>query len=163
MEYVSLELMDILIQNGYNHSSKNTSNTASWYQVINWIFRFDDPADEYERQFINNNLEFWYNTLIPELIDIQYMEYTDNNNNEKGYSIEIENKFVLEGFIGMLLNWFLSNNIHITITSISQESWQYHITKPGDSLGKLYDEDFYTKQQARHEVILMCFELMKGK
>lgn len=59
------------------------------------------------------------------------------------------------------MNWFLSNNILITITSISQESWQYHITKPGDSLGKLYDEDFYTKQQARHESILKVFSLLR--
>ena len=38
--------------------------------------------------------------------------------------------------------------IHITITSVSQESWQYHITKTGDSLGKKYDEDFYTYEEA---------------
>ena len=139
MEYVSLELMNILIQNGYNHSSENTSNTASWYQVINWIFRFDDPADEYERQFINNNLEFWYETLLEHKFSLMYE------------------------FIGRLEEWFESNNLLITITSRSQESWQWHIQKPHDKLGDLYDEDFYTKQQAKHEAILKCFELIKGE
>ena len=38
--------------------------------------------------------------------------------------------------------------LHLTITSISQESWQWHITKPGESLGKLYEEDFYTYEDA---------------
>ena len=39
--------------------------------------------------------------------------------------------------------WFREKyQLHSTITSISQESWQWHITKPGELLGKLYDEDF---------------------
>lgn len=38
--------------------------------------------------------------------------------------------------------------LHSTITSISQESWQWHITKPGEPLGKLYEEDFYNYEEA---------------
>jgi len=34
-------------------------------------------------------------------------------------------------------------SIHVTITSISQGSWQCHITRIGESLGKLVFEDFY--------------------
>ena len=44
--------------------------------------------------------------------------------------------------------------LHSTITSISQESWQWHIQKPGQQLGKLYDEDFYTYEEAE----LACLE-----
>jgi hypothetical protein len=48
-----------------------------------------------------------------------------------------------------VVEWLLQNHeIWITVTSISQESWQWHITKPGDVLGKLYEEDFHTPQQA---------------
>jgi len=48
-----------------------------------------------------------------------------------------------------VVDWLLEKHgIWITVTSISQESWQWHITKPGDSLGKLYQEDFYSPQEA---------------
>ena len=51
--------------------------------------------------------------------------------------------------------WFREKyQLHATVTSISQESWQWHITKPGESLGKLYDEDFYTHGEAE----LACLE-----
>jgi hypothetical protein len=59
----------------------------------------------------------------------------------KGISIGIQQWEVVK--------WLLEKHqIWITITSISQESWQWHITKPGDSLGKLYEEDFYTPEEA---------------
>lgn len=51
--------------------------------------------------------------------------------------------------------------LHITITSISQDSWQWHITKPGESLGKLYDEDFYTYETAREDAIKEALKLIK--
>ena len=48
-----------------------------------------------------------------------------------------------------VVDWLLEkHNIWITVTSVSQESWQWHITKPGDSLGKLYEEDFYNPKEA---------------
>jgi len=57
-----------------------------------------------------------------------------------------------------VIEWLLQNHeIWITVTSISQESWQWHITKPGDSLGKLYEEDFYTPQEA----YLAAFDYIK--
>jgi hypothetical protein len=60
--------------------------------------------------------------------------------------------------------WFREKyQLHSTITSISQESWQWHITKPGESLGKLYDEDFYTYEEAELECLKKLIELIKTK
>lgn len=48
-----------------------------------------------------------------------------------------------------LQEWLRDNHkIHVTVTSISQESWQYHITKPGQKLGENYNEDFYDYEEA---------------
>jgi hypothetical protein len=51
--------------------------------------------------------------------------------------------------------------LHSTITSISQESWQWHITKPGESLGKLYDEDFYTYEEAEVACLEKLIEIVE--
>lgn len=56
--------------------------------------------------------------------------------------------------------WFRDKyNIHITITSQSQESWQWHIQFPHDSLNKMWEEDFYTYEEAREQAILKAIEL----
>ena len=52
--------------------------------------------------------------------------------------------------------------LHLTITSISQESWHWHITKPGESLGKLYEEDFYTYEDAETDGLKKLIELVKN-
>ena len=58
--------------------------------------------------------------------------------------------------------WFREKyQLHSTITSISQESWQWHITKPGESLGKLYDEDFYTYEEAELACLDKLIEITK--
>ena len=58
--------------------------------------------------------------------------------------------------------WFREKyKLHSTITSISQESWQWHITKPGESLGKLYDEDFYTYEEAELACLKKLIEIVK--
>ena len=54
------------------------------------------------------------------------------------------------------------HKLHSTITSISQESWQWHITKPGESLGKLYNEDFYTYEEAELECLKKLIEIVKN-
>ena len=60
--------------------------------------------------------------------------------------------------------WFREKyELHSTITSISQESWQWHITKPGESLGKLYDEDFYTYEEAELACLKKLIEITKRK
>lgn len=64
----------------------------------------------------------------------------------------------------LLQKWIREvHNIHITITSISQESWQYHITKPGDSLGKNYNEDFYNYEEALEEGLYEALKLIKNE
>jgi len=60
--------------------------------------------------------------------------------------------------------WFREKyQLHSTITSISQESWQWHITKPGESLGKLYDEDFYTYEEAENACLNKLIETLWKK
>jgi hypothetical protein len=60
--------------------------------------------------------------------------------------------------------WFREKyQLHSTITSISQESWQWHITKPGESLGKLYDEDFYTYEEAEVACLEKLIEIVEQK
>jgi hypothetical protein len=60
--------------------------------------------------------------------------------------------------------WFRENyKLHSTITSVSQESWQWHITKPGESLGKLYNEDFYTYEEAELECLRQIIKIVKDK
>ena len=60
--------------------------------------------------------------------------------------------------------WFREKyKLHSTITSISQESWQWHITKPGESLGKLYDEDFYTYEEAELARLEKLIEIIESK
>ena len=58
--------------------------------------------------------------------------------------------------------WFREKyKLHSTITSISQESWQWHITKPGESLGKLYEEDFYNYEEAELACLKKLIEIVK--
>lgn len=60
--------------------------------------------------------------------------------------------------------WFREKHkLHSTITSISQESWQWHITRPGESLGELYDEDFYTYEEAEQACLNKLIKLVKEK
>jgi hypothetical protein len=63
-----------------------------------------------------------------------------------------------------VFRWFREKHqLHPTITSISQESWQWHIQKPGESLGRLYDEDFYTYEEAELECLRKLIEIVKNK
>ena len=60
--------------------------------------------------------------------------------------------------------WFREKyKLHSTITSISQESWQWYITKPGESLGKLYEEDFYNYEEAELACLRKLIEIVKKK
>lgn len=60
--------------------------------------------------------------------------------------------------------WFREKyKLHSTITSISQESWQWYITKPGESLGKLYEEDFYNYEEAESACLRKLIEIVKKK
>ena len=59
--------------------------------------------------------------------------------------------------------WFREKyQLHSTITSISQESWQWHITNPSESLGKMYEEDFYTYEEAELACLEKLIEIAEG-
>ena len=61
----------------------------------------------------------------------------------------------------LLQKWLRDEHkLHITITSISQESWQYHITKIGDTLGKNFEEDFYTYEEALEIALVKTLKLI---
>lgn len=63
-----------------------------------------------------------------------------------------------------VFRWFRKKyQLHSTITSISQESWQWHIQKPGQQLGKLYNEDFYTDEEAELACLEKLLEIVEQK
>jgi hypothetical protein len=66
---------------------------------------------------------------------------------------------------GLLQRWIREvHKIHITITSISQESWMYRITKPGQQLIEgSYGEDFYTYEEALEEGLFQALKLIKNE
>jgi hypothetical protein len=75
----------------------------------------------------------------------------------------IEGKFLAPTWQSAF-RWFREKyQLHSTITSISQESWQWHIQKPGQQLGKLYDEDFYTYEEAELACLEKLIEIVEQK
>ena len=91
---------------------------------------------------------------------------------EMGMNEEFEdnrNVYLLEGACSALtfsqaFKWFREKyQLHSTITSISQESWQWHIQKPGQQLGKLYDEDYYTYEEAELACLIKLIEIANEK
>ena len=62
----------------------------------------------------------------------------------------------------LLQKWLREvHNIHITVTSISQESWQYHIQKPKDKLGDNYNEDYENYEEALEDGLQEALKLIK--
>lgn len=63
----------------------------------------------------------------------------------------------------LLQRWLREvHKIHITITSVSQESWMYRITKPGQKLTEgAYGEDFYTYELALEDALYNALNLIK--
>jgi hypothetical protein len=60
--------------------------------------------------------------------------------------------------------WFRDKHkLHATITSISQESWQWRIQEPGQKLGELYNEDYYYYEEAELECLKELIEIVKNK
>jgi hypothetical protein len=77
---------------------------------------------------------------------------------------EICEAHVLVPTFSQTFRWFREKyQLHSTITSISQESWQWHITKPGESLGKMYQEDFYTYEEAELECLKKLIQIIENK
>ena len=95
---------------------------------------------------------------------------TKEINKELDLGVDDEGKDVImpEGAAVPLMRqafrWFRDKHqLHSTITSISQESWQWHITKPGEELGKTYDEDFYTYEKTEQVCLDKLIEIVKNK
>ena len=103
-------------------------------------------------------------------IAVTYLTYPSainkNSDIENSLSISKQDKNVRcsAPLYQQAFRWFREKHeLHSTITSISQESWQWHITKPGESLGKLYNEDFYTYEEAEQECLDKLIEICKNK
>jgi hypothetical protein len=77
---------------------------------------------------------------------------------------EICEAHILVPTFSQAFRWFREKyQLHSTITSISQESWQWHITKPGESLGKMYQEDFYTYEEAEQDCLVKLIDIIENK
>lgn len=97
--------------------------------------------------------------IFKELKKLGYKHYTEYTIEElDNLPLNSEERIIEQSLV---LRWFREKyNLHSTITSISQESWQWHITKPGESLGKLYEEDFYTYEEAELECLKKLIEIV---
>jgi hypothetical protein len=110
---------------------------------------FDEPCFAYYYTLNGRDWKFAEKT--------EYYKLDDNMN--------IGGKFTISApLFQQAFRWFREKyQLHSTITSISQESWQWHITKPGESLGKLYDEDFYTYEEAELACLEKLIEIVEQK
>ena len=66
---------------------------------------------------------------------------------------QIEGEYAAPTITEVVMWLYEKHGIWITVTSISQESWQCHMCRKGDSLGKCYLEDFYTPTEAYESAI----------
>lgn len=91
--------------------------------------------------------------------------YTSNEDVKPPFIPSLDSKVMFRAPLKQqAFRWFREKHqIHSTITSISQESWQWHITKPSESLGKLYEEDFYTYEEAEDACIDKLIEIVKNE
>jgi hypothetical protein len=101
------------------------------------------------------------------------MYYVDEQNNSFIYNFQTHPDEFIEWcgvtvistpLFQQAFRWFREKyQLHSTITSISQESWQWHITKPGESLGKMYQEDFYTYEEAELACLFKLIDIVENK
>jgi hypothetical protein len=176
MKYVTKIIAEIAISKGFDRFTCTCGgfptcicpieDSVEYQQLIEWIFN-EDVIDEYIvlNAAMNSQvewLEFWYNTLMPELcptcggcqsecsiIDIKEPDCYQCNFRDNA------NEFVLEGFIGMLINWFEKNNYEL---SYYNHNWHIITTK-----GIIEVKSELYKQQTRYEGIKQVFKLMKGE
>lgn len=145
-EFVSEEIVEIAKKHGFTNFSCIcggfpecicNDEDIRYTDLIEWIFIGRT------KQELVTWLEFWYNTLIPELQD---------------------NEFILEGFVGMLLNWFQKKGYYLeSETNIALQTY-FIITNYNGLDDNIFWTDYYnSKQQARHEGIKQVFNLLKEK
>ena len=151
--YVSKDLA-LILKEKENSMCKDLdySNTTN-ESLIDWIFDnltacdINDALLDYDI----NQLKFWYTTLL-------------------------EHKFgLMHEFIGRLEEWFESNGYYINVAnrynkkgitindrvfSVSISHKKYHNESDYNTI-RFLKLDIETKQQAKHEGIMKCFELLK--
>ena len=148
--YVSKELA-LILEEKENSMCKDLdySNTTN-ESLIDWIFK--GIMDNHPNIVVKLEwLQFWYTTLL-------------------------EHKFgLMHEFIGRLEEWFESNGYYINVAnrynkkgitindrvfSVSISHKKYHNESDYNTI-RFLKLDIETKQQAKHEGIMKCFELLK--
>ena len=136
--YVSKDLALILKENGFNYHKFDLIIAPTEQEAVDWIFdeigleSNPNTHIDYERK----RLKFWYTTLL-------------------------EHKFgLMHEFIGRLEEWFESNNIEF-VDYKGVNGGSYYISTDTNKPPIIYKHRFKTKQQAKHEAIMKCFELLK--
>jgi hypothetical protein len=133
--------------NGLNNLKTNKMEIKPTYVT------FEQAKGLKEKGLIANCKLYWV-----KYSNTEYKEMSDNQYEDLDREIGIGSNLIISKYEQwQVVEWLRVNHgIWITVTSISQESWQWHITKPGDSLGKLYEEDFYSPQEAYEAAIEYC-------
>lgn len=179
--YVSKELAFILKEKGFdeptlfdlyytfapNHINVNAVDAWTEHQVIDWVFDLDKF---YPEQVSGCNIE------------LNVIHLNINKHLQFWYTILLEHKFsLMHEFIGRLEEWFEKCSLYINIqpyVSRKTKNIRYQIEimdciefhtwsiTNDDTLEDIYEfemnqKQYITKQQAKHEAILKCFELLK--
>ena len=112
--------------------------------------KFNIPCENFYIEYIDDDVADLFN--YEEQRGSGYAELYINNQEFK-YSAPTQS---------LLQKWLRDvHNIHITVTSISQESWQYHIQKPKDKLGDNYNEDYENYEEALEDGLQESLKLIK--
>jgi len=123
------------------------------------LIKFETAVLAKEKGFVNRSTEKWCDNvegqepvLTTGTSSLYHPLFT--NNQDIYHEFEAPTQSLLQRWLREV------HKIHITITSISQESWQYHITKVGDSLGKLYNEDYDDYEEALEDALVHALNLI---
>ena len=158
--YVAKELALILKEKGWNCGSDK-----DWYygiqseEVLDWIFKQVFLTDGWIPSYYNPD-----NSGCEPDAEPDFNEY--NEWYLFWYKTLLEHKFsLMYEFIGRLEEWFESNNLY-PISYLLTQGWQSDIhiliSKELDEMEVINLSTYWdTKQQAKHEAIMKCFELLK--
>jgi hypothetical protein len=180
MEYVSKRIAEIAKSKGMYvemHLDSDSLKEPTYQQLIEWIFDFDKhfnysvhvgsnisiaQSNKIITQDRIEHLEFWYNTLIPELTS-QFNIVRNDEGKVAMWIKEPTNEYVLEALTGMLINWFEKNGYTFDSGYNCNKNIYYFDIKEDNQNLMISSTQKDTKQQARHKGILKCFELLKEK
>lgn len=87
----------------------------------------------------------------------KYVKVLNSQNNTKDEFISAPKQSEFQKWLREI------HNIHLTITSISQESWQCHLTRPGEKIGDNYIEDAYYYEEALEEGLQESLKLITNE